>query len=146
MEIVSRFLHQSFWLYPGFLQKENYQAAWLDSATGLENAKLEGVHLRLPGHGETGPTLEIFSYQEMEAHPPIMANYEGFTHIAFEVSDVEQTLQQALNEGAQKLGSISKKMVESVGELHFVYFRDPEGNIIEIQSWNIGIIGATSQE
>ena len=23
-----------------------------------------------------------------------------------------------------------------VGELKFVYFRDPEGNIVEIQSWN----------
>jgi hypothetical protein len=26
--------------------------AWLDQATGLQDATLEGVHLLLPGHGE----------------------------------------------------------------------------------------------
>jgi hypothetical protein len=33
---------------------------WLDRATGLSNAELEGVHLLLPGHGDNGPTLEYF--------------------------------------------------------------------------------------
>jgi catechol-2,3-dioxygenase len=28
-----------------------------------------------------------------------------------------------------------KKTVDGVGDLKFVYFRDPEGNIVEIQSW-----------
>ncbi len=32
---------------------------WL-SKTGVKNASLEGVHLRLPGMGYEGPTLEIF--------------------------------------------------------------------------------------
>lgn len=35
---------------------------WLEAATGLSNAALKGTHLRLPGHGENGPTLEIYSY------------------------------------------------------------------------------------
>ncbi len=69
-----------------------------------------GVHLLLPWHGENPPTLEIFSYEEFVDHDPIMANFIGFTHIAFEV--------------------------EGVGMLKFTYFRDPEGNIIEIQSWS----------
>ena len=47
--------------------------AWLDRATGLRNAMLEGVHLLLPGHGDDGPTLEIFSYREMTKGEPIMA-------------------------------------------------------------------------
>jgi len=29
----------------------------------------------------------------------------------------------------------SKKTIDGVGDLKFVYFRDPEGNIVEIQSW-----------
>jgi len=35
--------------------KRNLSGNWLDQATGLSNAKLEGVHLLLPGHGENGP-------------------------------------------------------------------------------------------
>ncbi len=108
---------------------------WLDRATGLSNARLKGVHLILPGHGDNGPTLEIFTYEEMLEKEALMANSFGFTHIAFEVPDVYQTLDQALEKGAQLLGKITEKEVPNVGTLQFVYFRDPEGNIVEIQSW-----------
>ena len=64
-----------------------------------------------------------------------MANYIGFTHIAFEVDDVDQTLNAAMKSGGKLLGKITEKAVEGVGLLKFVYFRDPEGNIVEIQSW-----------
>jgi catechol 2,3-dioxygenase-like lactoylglutathione lyase family enzyme len=110
--------------------------SWLDQATGLQNAKLEGVHLLLPGHGDNGPTLEIFSYQETHDREPIMANCVGLTHIAFEVDDVRQTLAEAMAHGGQLLGKVTQKTVDGVGGLTFVYFRDPEGNIVEIQSWN----------
>jgi catechol 2,3-dioxygenase-like lactoylglutathione lyase family enzyme len=108
---------------------------WLDQATGLSEAKLEGVHLLLPGHGDAGPTLEIFTYKDMHEGETVMANHTGLTHIAFEVEDVEKTFKAALNHGATKLGEITKKAIDGVGMLHFVYFRDPEGNIVEIQSW-----------
>ncbi len=108
---------------------------WLDRATGLSRAQLEGVHLLLPGHGEDGPTLEIFSYRNMHASPPMMANHTGFTHIAFAVDDVRQTLQAAVESGGTTLGEITEREVAGVGVLTFVYFRDPEGNIVEIQSW-----------
>ena len=36
---------------------------------------------------------------------------------------------------ATKLGEITEKIIDGIGMLKFVYFRDPEGNIIEIQSW-----------
>ena len=109
--------------------------AWLDQATGLQGATLEGVHLLLPGHGDNGPTLEIFTYKKMHDCDPIMANYNGITHIAFEVHDVDQTLNDAINNGGHLLGKITEKTVDGVGDLKFVYFRDPEGNIVEIQSW-----------
>ncbi|PCI24413.1 MAG: glyoxalase [SAR324 cluster bacterium] len=108
---------------------------WLDQATGLSNAELEGVHLLLPGHGDNGPTLEIFTYKNTHESDPIMANHTGFAHIAFEVDDVDQTLRHALKNGGALLGKVTEKQVEGVGLLKFLYFRDPEGNIIEIQSW-----------
>jgi predicted enzyme related to lactoylglutathione lyase len=64
-----------------------------------------------------------------------MANFTGFTHIAFEVEDVETTLNHALREGAELLGKVTERKIENVGILKFVYFRDPEKNIVEIQSW-----------
>lgn len=108
---------------------------WLDQATGLSEAKLEGIHLILPGYDVNGPTLEIFSYKETHVSEPIMANYTGFTHIAFEVDDVGKTFNEAMNKGGEPLGKITEKEVEGVGFLEFVYLRDPEGNIVEIQSW-----------
>ena len=108
---------------------------WLDQATGLSKAELEGVHLLLPGHGDSGPTLEIFSYKDTHESEPLIANYTGFTHIAFEVDDVDQTLNAAMKSGGKLLGKITEKAIEGVGFLKFVYFRDPEGNIVEIQSW-----------
>lgn len=108
---------------------------WLDRGTGLSNAQLEGVHLLLPGHGESGPTLEIFSYSDTRENKPIMANHTGFTHIAFEVGDVTRTFDKALKNGAGQLGEITEKEIPGVGWLKFVYLRDPEGNIVEIQSW-----------
>jgi hypothetical protein len=46
---------------------------WLAQATGLECPHLTGQHLRLPGYGEHGPTLEIFQYDEMLARPELPA-------------------------------------------------------------------------
>lgn len=116
--------------------QRNLSGKWLDQATGLTNADLEGMHLLLPGYDSNGPTLEIFTYKQMHDNGSIMANHIGFTHIAFEVEDVAETLQLAISHGASKLGEITERTIEGVGLLKFVYFRDPEGNIIEIQSWD----------
>ena len=116
--------------------ERNLSGDWLDQATGLTNARLAGIHLLLPGYGTNGPTLEIFTYESTHASELAMANNTGYTHIAFEVEDVETTLNHALSNGAELLGKVTEKIIENVGALKFVYFRDPEGNIIEIQSWD----------
>ncbi len=108
---------------------------WLDKAIGLTGAALKGVHLLLPGHGETGPTLEIFSYEMMVEKQPLLANHTGFAHIAFEVEDVDKTFEVAKKQGASDLGEVTEKVIEGVGVLKLIYFRDPEGNIVEILSW-----------
>ncbi|MCG8687077.1 MAG: VOC family protein [Desulfobacterales bacterium] len=115
--------------------ERSYSGAWLDRATGLSNAQLKGAHLVLPGFGDDGPTLEIFTYEQMVDTPNTMANHQGFTHIAFEVDDVRQTYEKALAHGGQAMGKVTEKHVPGIGTLVFVYFKDPEGNIIEIQSW-----------
>lgn len=108
---------------------------WLDQGTGVSEAHLEGMHLRLPGHGEQGPTLEIYSYKKMEDKLPPAANRKGIGHLAFEVDDVHRVLQKLLDFEGSTLGRVSSRQIEGLGTITFVYAADPEGNIIELQNW-----------
>ena len=60
---------------------------WLSRVTGVPDAALCGVHLRLPGHGDSGPTLEIFQYSRVLDAPTPAANRQGYGHVAFAVDD-----------------------------------------------------------
>jgi hypothetical protein len=44
------------------LPERDLSGEWLDQATGISEAKIAGIHLRLPGNGENGLTLEISQY------------------------------------------------------------------------------------
>lgn len=103
--------------------------------TGLIEPDIEGVHLRLPGYAEGGPTLEVFQYRHFQDVPEKFANSRGFTHIAFEVSDLEAVCAKVISAGGWLLGSLARQPVEGVGICTFVYVRDPDRNIIEVQCW-----------
>ncbi|WP_299533534.1 VOC family protein [Ulvibacterium sp.] len=108
---------------------------WLDKGTGLKDAHLQGAHLLLPGYGENGPTLEIYEYGLMDNGGVKTPNTRGYGHIAFEVEDVEELLKTLITNGGKTAGEVTEKEVEGVGKLTFVYARDPEGNLIELQNW-----------
>lgn len=108
---------------------------WLERATNVENASIRGIHLLLPGWGDDGPTLEIFQYGENVNKSSPAANREGYGHIAFSVRDVEPALRKVLINGGRRLGDIVSKKFDH-RTLTFIYVQDPEGNIIELQSWD----------
>ena len=68
--------------------ERDYSGDDLAAGTGVPGAALRGAHLRLPGHGPTGPTLEIYQFAAMPDGLPHAANRPGFQHIAFAVSSV----------------------------------------------------------
>jgi len=115
--------------------RRDLAGAWLDRGTGVRDAQLTGVHLRLPGHGEGGPTLEIYSYAASEPRPAAAANREGIAHIAFEVDDVVAATRLVLEHGGSNVGDVASAEVPGAGFLTFVYLADPEGNIVELQAW-----------
>ncbi len=115
--------------------ERNLEGEWLAKGTGVAGASFSGVHLRLPGCGEPGPTLEIYQYSRNEPKAAPVANREGFSHIAFEVEDVPAVLNAILAHGGTAIGSVVSQALESIGRLTFVYAADPEGNILELQSW-----------
>ena len=116
--------------------ERDMSGAWLDQLTSLQNAHLSGVHLRLPGYGEDGPTLEIFSYNQLVERELPSANQCGFGHIAFAVDDADEALQAVVAAGGSTVGNIVTTEVDGVGVLRVVYARDPEGNIVELQKWS----------
>jgi len=109
---------------------------WLAQGTGVPRAKFSGLHLLLPGETDNGPTLEIYQYEHNETKPSPAANREGFSHIAFEVDNVDETLELLVRNGGSGVGEIVSHQVEGVGLLTFVYAADPEGNILELQHWS----------
>ena len=115
--------------------ERDLQGEWLSRGTGVPNAHFTGAHLRLPGHGEGGPTLEIYQYTENRPRAPISANREGIMHLSFEVDNIDQVIVDILSHGGAKVGDITASEVKGVGLLTFVYVADPEGNIIELQTW-----------
>jgi catechol 2,3-dioxygenase-like lactoylglutathione lyase family enzyme len=116
--------------------QRDQKGEWLDTATGVTDAHLQGQHLLLPGHETSGPTLEIYTYQHTQEQAEPVANRAGYGHLAFEVDDVAAALDQVLAHGGRRLGTVVKTNVAAVGNLQIVYARDPEGNIIELQAWS----------
>jgi catechol 2,3-dioxygenase-like lactoylglutathione lyase family enzyme len=108
---------------------------WLKKGAHVPSGKLAGIDLRLPGFDKDGPILEIFQYDEMlDRTEPVAAHRQGLGHLAFSVDDVVATLETVLAAGGGTLGELATKEFKG-GTLTFVYAKDPEGNIIEIQHW-----------
>jgi catechol 2,3-dioxygenase-like lactoylglutathione lyase family enzyme len=130
---LARFYDEVFGCTP-LKPERDYDGDWLGKGVGVPGAKLTGVHLLLPGGGENGPTLEIFTYAEMPEGNAPQANRPGFGHIAFRVPDVAAAREAVLAAGGHDLGEIVQVDVPGRGALHFIYMTDPEGNIVEIQT------------
>ena len=117
------------------LPERNMSGPWIEDGTGVPNAQVQGAHLRLPGYGDSGPTLEIFQYNIGEQGTRKKINETGLAHIAFLVEDVAKALKEVIANGGSQLGKIVTKYIAEVGTLTFVYVRDPDGNIVELQNW-----------
>lgn len=116
--------------------QRNLKGEWLDRLTGIKDAHIEGVHLALPGYDDCLPTLEIFSYNLYGEVLQKNINNYGFSHIAFEIENVEETLNKIKSAGGGQVGEIVKTKYPNGQVATFVYATDIEGNIIELQSWD----------
>lgn len=115
--------------------ERNLTQPWVAQASGVPGAEIHGVHLRLPGYGEEGPTLEIFQYNTLKEGEAPAINRPGLAHLAFAVANVAAALEAVLAAGGGQLGDLVWVEVTGVGRLVFVYASDPEGNLLELQKW-----------
>lgn len=116
--------------------ERDYSGAALDAGTRLRGARLRGGHFRLPGYGEAGPTIEIYSYDQLAPRPATAVNRPGFGHIAFEVDDVERARAEVLAHGGAPVGEVVTLATATGARVTWCYVTDPEGNILELQAWS----------
>jgi predicted enzyme related to lactoylglutathione lyase len=134
-QALAKFYQQLFGCIP-VPPERDFLGKNLDAGTGIHGAHIRGVHLRLPGYGNYGPTLEIFNYNILKDREETAVNRPGFGHIAFLVDDVLAAQQAVLQAGGKSIGEIVTLEVLTGARVTWCYVTDPEGNIIEIQSWS----------
>jgi predicted enzyme related to lactoylglutathione lyase len=115
------------------LPERDFAAHEVEAGTAVPGAALRGMHMRLPGWGADGPTLEIFNYSQLADADAPVANRPGFAHIAFAVESVDDARAEVLSHGGRAVGDIVTVAV-SRGTVTWCYVTDPEGNIIELQT------------
>jgi len=111
------------------------QGPLVDAGVGVADASIRGVHVRLPGYGDTGPTLEIYRYDPL-IDVASSVRRSGFGHLAFQVDDIEATRQALVDGGGSCIGDI---VTTRAGDrrVSWCYVADPEGNAIELQRWHV---------
>jgi catechol 2,3-dioxygenase-like lactoylglutathione lyase family enzyme len=116
--------------------ERDYRGPDLDSATRVRDAHLTGAHLRLPGHGELGPTLEIYQYEAVEAGREPRVDRAGWGHIAFQVPDVPEALDALVDAGGSRFGEVVTLTTSTGARVTWCYAADPDGNLLELQAWS----------
>lgn len=116
--------------------ERDYRGPILEAGTGVPDSAMRGVHLRLPGYGDGGPTLEIYAYDREEAPLSPAANRPGWGHIAFAVDDVAVAQTAVLAAGGSPVGEVVTTQTADGRHVTWCYVTDPEGNIVELQAWS----------
>ena len=132
---VARFYESVFGCVP-VPPERDYRGPDLERGTGVADSGLQGVHLRLPGHGSDGPTLEIYTYDRLEPGPTPAVNRPGWGHIAFVVDDVDASVEAVLAAGGTQVGEVVTLTTAVGTRVTWCYVTDPEGNAVELQSWS----------
>lgn len=107
-------------------------APWLGRGMGVPGSRVEGSHVRLPGHGDDGPTIELYSFAPADSRPPPGIR-PGLGHLAFAVDDVHAALARVVEAGGAAIGEVVEAERPGGARLRFVYASDPEGNVLELQ-------------
>jgi catechol 2,3-dioxygenase-like lactoylglutathione lyase family enzyme len=116
--------------------ERDIRSADLDAATRVRDAHLTGAHLRLPGLGAEGPTLEIYQYESVEGGRPPRVDRAGWGHIAFQVPDVPTALEAFMAAGGSRFGEVITTTTKTGAHVTWCYAADPDDNLVELQAWS----------
>lgn len=131
---LSTFYQEVFECVPTGVERD-YIGETVDRVTGMSGVRVSGQHLRLPGHEDAGPTLEIFQYEPAGTSPNLTLQGPGFALLAFEVDDLHAKQEEIIKRGGRDVGEAVTLSIEGEGSLTLLYIEDPEGNVLELQQW-----------
>ncbi len=97
---------------------------------GLPNSDIYSIWLNFPD--DPGPFLEIFEFGTAAERNTPPVNELGFTHLAFEVRDLQTTIEKVLRSGGALQGEVTNFGTPQEPHL-IIYVRDPGGNILELE-------------
>lgn len=115
--------------------ERDYAAVDVEAGTGVRGSGIAGVHLRLPGYGDDGPTLEIYSYSFVSDGSSPAVNCPGLAHLAFKVDNVDDARERVLSAGGSSVGDVVTVTTAAGVRITWCYVTDPEGNVVELQSF-----------
>ncbi len=123
-----------FFIALGFLVKHQSQLSgeWVDLIVGLKNVEAEYVQLALPN---TETRIELIHYTSPPSgKDPLMgrSNQLGFRHIAFEVSDIQATVESLKEMGVELLSPI--QTYPKTGK-RLVYLFGPDHILLELAQY-----------
>ena len=125
---------KSFFIQLGFEvgDESELSGEWISSIVALPNVSARYATLKLPG---TETNLELIEYASppSERDPNMgKANQLGFRHIAFEVEDVDEIVQDLKDKGIKFISSIHT--YPKTGK-RLVYFWGPDGILLELAQY-----------
>ena len=104
------------------------EGEFVDTVTGIAGSRSHIVMLR-PPQGGTGLELSSFVQPDHEpGSPTAMANELGMRNVAFEVDDLQATVDQLAADGYGLVGGIGQH--ENIWRM--AYVRGPEGLIVSL--------------
>jgi len=116
---------------------------WIDRTVGLSGVVADVIYLDPP----VGPRVELIRYRRPAAGRPDGlgdSNTPGLRHLAFRVRDIQSLVRRLGAAGIEFFNDIQQVPIEQVSygpdvQKHIVYFRDPEGNLLELCEYKSGL-------
>jgi catechol-2,3-dioxygenase len=103
----------------------------ISRGTGLPDTDICSIWLDFPG--EAQPFLEIMEFSKAETAHVRAIKAPGYGHIALQVPDIEDAIDRILQYGGRKQGEVVN-LGSSDHPCLCIYVRDPESNILELES------------
>jgi catechol 2,3-dioxygenase-like lactoylglutathione lyase family enzyme len=107
--------------------ERDFQCTTLEAGIGIPGAPLRGIHLLMPGCGETEPALKVFSYTPQAACHDTLVNRSGYARIAFKVGDVPEALAAVLAAGGKFVRDVITQTFTTGAKVTWCYLADPQG-------------------
>jgi catechol 2,3-dioxygenase-like lactoylglutathione lyase family enzyme len=128
-QALASFYTQTFEFAPG---RPPQRLSGDSVARGNGLAGSDSLVIRLDLDDLGGPFLEIMEYTQTLDRPWPAVSQPGYGHLAFEVADLDQTVETVLRFCGSLQGEVTH-LGPADAIVRVVYVRDPEGNILELE-------------